>query len=207
MKASIAIVLFVTMALLCAGQDEIARPEYHVTTSASWSDFEEVHNLNLHVSFGIRKRKHEWEFGPTFLMFPNYRRNNSESMKLTGMHCTYRLIPNPKGKVFDFYLQSNFSIQRIVDEWSASIWDFEQELYVYEDLRDIETLMQISVGYGLRVNAFDQRVFIFHNVNYGAHYSDLEDPYEERLEVEYDFRGYSDFGTNWLVTVGLGYKF
>ena len=207
MKSIFSIFLISILTLSTNAQEDVAESTYYLSTSSSLSHFKEVKSLNFHASFGIRKNKHEWELGPIFLLFPNYRKINNGEFKFTGFNAAYRLRPNCNGDVFDFYFQSNLFAQRIVDKWTASIWDDGLGAYKYENLKDIETLIQLYVGYRMQATFLKKRLFVFNSVNFGGYFSDLEDPYEERLGVEYDFRGYRDFGTNWMINVGLGYNF
>lgn len=207
MKSTISIILSLFLVVFINAQEEVGKSTYYLSTSSSLNHFGEVRSLNFHASFGLRKNNHEWEIGPTFLLFPNYRSVNNGEFKLTGINTTYRIRPNSKGEVFDFYFKSTLYVQRIVDKWTAFIWDDDLGAYRHEDLRDIETLIQLYVGYGVQAKILKKRLFVFTSINFGGYYSDLEDPYEERLGVEYDFRGYGDLGTNWMINAGLGYNF
>ena len=151
---------------------------------------------------------HEFALGPSFGKSPGfYPFHNLEydgGLKFNGIDFCYRILPNGKGKIFDFYFQLNY-----FQKWGKgiahkSIWNFPNpNEYVYDNVRLKSNASQLLLEYGFDIK-FLKYFYVGNSIGIGGIIEFSEFTYETYSQFSYKE---TQMDLDFIYRTSVGFRF
>lgn len=160
---------------------------------------------------GLLKNNNLFKFGIITQVYTDNAESLSESIKISGGHLGYGRIVITNEMWLALELKSDINIQYFKSAWKSNFYIDELQQYQEYEYMMGEILIDLSAGYGLRINV-SQNFFISQSFTGGLFYSqinsdELSSDAPEIKDSDLDFRSYGNTGFQWNVQLGLGYTF
>lgn len=118
-----------------------------------------LNGLNYYSVITLSIKNHEFSIGPSFgrlpSFYPFHTTNYDKNYRLNGIDLSYRILPNGKERVFDFYFQLNY-FQKWGEESGVGYVSNFPNLYDYTQdnvqLRSVAS--QLLLEYGFEIKFF-----------------------------------------------------
>jgi hypothetical protein len=144
-------------------------------------------SLNYFTYLTIGSGIHELSLGPSLgkpggITEPFYVYNPGDPYKLNGIDLTYRIFPNGKHKVFDFYFELNY-----FQKWQSPIADELIEgipANSYDKVKVRSTASQLILDYGFDIK-FLKYIYIGGAIGIGGHVDFRNYQYETYVQYNY----------------------
>ena len=162
----------------------------------------------VNPSYTLGRKSHAFSLGPVFQIYTNSGQNNYSKPWLSGFKGTYRYFPQLSHKSIAFFFKYDLIYQHIIDAYQTNAFNPSLGVYRDYDYKNTEDIFETYVGYGVKFNL--KKLFIIQNVGAGLYYSTIEEnavSSEAPILVDFDFRGYGNFGFSWNVQLAVGYDF
>ena len=151
---------------------------------------------------------HEFSVGPSFGKSPHfydfYNLENDGARKFNGVDFCYRILPNGKGKVFDFYFQLNY-----FQKWGKGIaneltWDFSNpNEYVYDNVRLKSNASQLLLEYGFDIK-FLNHFYVGNSIGIGGILEFSKFTYETYSQFSYKE---TQHNLDFIYRTSVGFRF
>lgn len=184
---------------------------YSVSSNVKMNQLPNAIRINWINGFNILKNTNHYEIGIISQIYTDNAESLADKLKLSGVHVGYgKVLPTTK-KRLSLELLSNINLQYFKSAWNSNLYSDELQQYEKFEYKSGETLLDISVGYGLKVNVA-KRLYVMQSFIGGGYYSVLS---HERLSndapeisnSDLDFRSYGGVGLQWAVQLSFGYTF
>ena len=200
--------LFIVLIQTITAQNE---KSFFVSSGGTLNKTSETIRVGWINDFGIIKNNNVYKLGLITQLYTNNAESLSESVKISGTHLGYgKILPSAK-KWLSFELLSDLNIQHFKSVWNSNIYNEELQQYQEYEYKLGETIVDLSLGYGLRINATNH-FFISQSFTGGVYYSrinsdELSTGAPEIPDGELDFRAYRNTGLQWNIQFSVGYTF
>lgn len=145
--------------------------------------------------------------GPTFLLRSAIDGIETNLPRLTGAHFSVSYLTGKKNKTFKGFFHNELVAQQIDNQWTASIWDPDNQEYQTITINDNEALISNHMGYGFSY-LFSKHLGISASAGLGFFYSNTDSSTEYDLDEEIgNYRSYGSFGFTWSTTISIQYHF
>jgi hypothetical protein len=207
-KILLVLVLFIVLLQTINAQNE---KNFFFSSGGAFNKTSETIRVGWINDFGITKNNNVYKLGLITQLYTNNAESLSESVKISGTHLGYgKILPSAK-KWLSFELKSDLNIQHFKSVWNSNLYNKELQQYQEYEYKLGETIVDLSAGYGLRINA-TKRFFISQSFTGGVYYSrinsdELSPGAPEIPDGDLDFRAYGNTGLQWSVQLGLGFVF
>lgn len=201
-------VLFAVLSQTSTAQNE---KNFFISSGGVLNKMPETIRIGWINDFGIIKNNNIYKLGLITQLYTDNAESLSESAKISGAHLGYgRILPIAK-KWLAFELKSDLNIQHFKSAWNSNLFNEELQLYQEYQYKLGETILDLSVGYGLRLYP-TKRFFINQSFTGGLFYSrinsdELSPEAPEVADGELDFRVYGNTGLQWNIQFSVGYTF
>lgn len=201
-------VLFAVLSQTSTAQNE---KNFFISSGGVLNKMPETIRIGWINDFGIIKNNNVYKLGLITQLYTDNAESLSESAKISGAHWGYgRILPTAK-KWLAFELKSDLNIQYFKSVWNSNLFNEELQLYQEYQYKLGETILDLSVGYGLRLYP-TKRFFISQSFTGGLFYSrinsdELSPEAPEVADGELDFRVYVNTGLQWNIQFSVGYTF
>lgn len=209
MKNAITFLLVMALGFTARAQYEPTDTwKYKLDFSMRYNYIESSYRLSVQPGFIFSSGKSNIRLAPILQLFSTEAANDPDRLRLTGFSTIYRLqIPSAR-KFTELFFKYEGTGQWFLNRWTAFTWDDDLKVYQPFEYKTTEFFSSHTVGYGFNLNF--KQFYIYHTAAAGIYFSrvtgDGVKPNAPQLE-RLDFRGYDDFGVNYTITLGAGYKF
>lgn len=199
-------ILFLGFSFSAIAQEKL---KFGVDIGAQYNEVNQQMRVELLPGISLKSGAHILKFAPIIQQYTTEARNNPEDYKLTGVSGSYFLNCTTRKPCLDFFFVYEFKAQWFEDHWTGNVFDSDKGVYREYGYESEEFFSSHTLGYGFRLN-FGKHFYLQQSISAGIRYSHLEgDPGYGPIpdNIQYDFRGYKDFGFHWNGTLSLGYRF
>lgn len=182
---------------------------FAVDFAAQYNEVNQLFRLEFLPAFSVQKGSHALKIAPVIQYFTNEARNRPEEMRFTGVSAAYFYNCPSSSKYLDFFFVYEFKAHWFEDRWTGNVYDIDQGIYKEYGYESEEFFNTNTLGYGFRIN-FGKHIYLQQSISAGLRFSEIKgEPGFGPVpnQVEYDFRGYDNFGFHWNGSVSLGYRF
>jgi len=155
----------------------------------------------------IRQKQHSIAAGPSIAIASESTTSDKHYPKLVGLQASYTYYPISNGK-FSCFLFDDLLLTRVVDYWSAAIWNDSHHAYESYNYESAEILIANNLGYGIQLN-LGKSLFICQSVEAGIYYSvtDNDENSNGAPEInDHNIKGYDPIGFSWGLNLQVGVR-